>query len=112
MCRCTNVTVKDTHCSPDIEYMMLQCRPFYPSREFTSVVITAVQVPPQPNAKLAMEKLHFAINQQLAAQPDSIVIAVGDLNHAKPEVCPTEIPQVLCLYLYFVQTLLQEREKH
>ena len=88
---CANATVKDSHCSPDIEYLMLQCRPFYLPREFTSVVITAVYVPPQANARLAMEKLQNAISQHLSLQPDSIVIAAGDFNHAN---CPAQMSQV------------------
>uniref|UniRef100_A0A665UD53 Reverse transcriptase domain-containing protein n=1 Tax=Echeneis naucrates TaxID=173247 RepID=A0A665UD53_ECHNA len=79
---CTNVTVKDTHCSPDIEYMMLQCRPFFLCREFTSVVIIAVYVPPQANAKDSMEMLQLSINKHLAAQADSVIIVAGDFNHA------------------------------
>ncbi len=43
--------VKDTHYLPDIEYLMLLCRPFHLPREFTLVVITAVYVLPQANAR-------------------------------------------------------------
>lgn len=61
---CTNATVKDVHCRPNVEYLVVQCRPFYSPREFTSVVIIAVYVPLQANAKLAMETLQRSINQQ------------------------------------------------
>lgn len=74
-----NVTAKDAESSPDIDYLMLQCRyrPFYLPREFTSVVITAVYVSPQANARFAIKKLHHSINQHLSVQLDSIVIVVG-----------------------------------
>ncbi|KAK7944410.1 hypothetical protein WMY93_000138 [Mugilogobius chulae] len=79
---CTNAVVRDCHCSPDLEYIMIQCRPFRLPREFTSVTIVAVYVPPQANVKLAMEKLHHSINQQLSRQPDSFVVIAGDFNQA------------------------------
>lgn len=70
-----------THCSPDLEYLMLLCRPFCLPREFTSVVITAVYVPLHANTKLAKEKLHHSISQHLSAQPDSVVIVAREYNH-------------------------------
>lgn len=89
---CTNVVVRDAHCSPDIEYLLLQRRPFYLPREFTSVGIIAVYVPPHANTKLAMEKLHLAISRYLSTQPDSVVIAAGNFNNANlksvlPKLC-------------------------
>ncbi len=32
-------------CSPEIEFLMLRCRPFYLLREFISVYIVAVDIP-------------------------------------------------------------------
>lgn len=46
------------------------------------VVITAVYVPMQANAKVAMETLQHSINQQLAAHPDCVIMSVGDFSHA------------------------------
>lgn len=42
----------DIHCCLGIEYMMVQCRPFYLPRELRSVLITTVCVPPQANAEV------------------------------------------------------------
>ncbi len=36
-------------CSPDLEFHMLLCRPFWLPREFTAIIITAVYIPPQAN---------------------------------------------------------------
>ncbi|XP_055495637.1 uncharacterized protein LOC129699672 [Leucoraja erinacea] len=58
---CTDVVRIGSHCSADLEYLMIKCRPFYLPREFTSTVITAVYVPPDANARLAMEELQAAI---------------------------------------------------
>lgn len=62
---CISADIIRSHCSPDIEYLSLKCRPFYTPREFTAIVITAVYIPPRANAKLALEELHEAINSQL-----------------------------------------------
>ncbi|KAI3352143.1 hypothetical protein L3Q82_020948 [Scortum barcoo] len=44
---CSDVEIISTGCSPDLEHLMIRCRPYYLPREFTSVVMTAVYVPPQ-----------------------------------------------------------------
>ncbi len=36
-------------CSPDLEFHMHLCRPFWLPREFTAIIITAVYIPPQAN---------------------------------------------------------------
>ena len=59
----THIHTHTAHCSPYIEYIMLQCRPFYLPWEITSVSVTAVFEPPQANSRLAMEKLHHSISQ-------------------------------------------------
>lgn len=52
------------HCSPDLEYLVVKYRPFYIPREFSAVLIIAVYIPPQANAKLALERLYDTINSQ------------------------------------------------
>ncbi len=37
--QCTSTDIIKTHCSPDIEYLILKCRPFYVPREFTVILI-------------------------------------------------------------------------
>ena len=41
----TNTTNIDTHCSPDLEYITVKCRPFFLPRELTEVLIMAVYIP-------------------------------------------------------------------
>lgn len=55
----------------DIEYLMIQDRSFHLPREFISIVITAIYVPPQANTRLVMH---------LSTQPHNIVTVAGDLN--------------------------------
>jgi len=61
---CTDTAIIESHCSPDLEYLMVKCRPFYLPREFTSTIVTAAYIPPDANAKLAMKELHAAISKQ------------------------------------------------
>ncbi|XDV25252.1 hypothetical protein PO909_029198 [Leuciscus waleckii] len=78
---CISVDIIRSHCSLDIEYLSLKCRPFYTPREFTAIVITAVYIPPRANVKLVLEELNEAINSQLDAYPEGAVIVAGDFNH-------------------------------
>jgi hypothetical protein len=54
---CTTSSVKEiwSFCSPDIEYFILSCRPFCLPRKFSSVIITAVYIPPQAKTTLAQQ---------------------------------------------------------
>ncbi|KAK0149801.1 ABC transporter G family member 23 [Merluccius polli] len=45
-------------CSPDVEYLMLLCRPFWLPREFTAIILTAVYIPPQANTECALRELY------------------------------------------------------
>ncbi len=76
---CTSTDIIKTHCSPDIEYLILKCRPFYVPREFTTILITGLYIPPRANAKMALEELHN-INSQMNAYPEGAVIIAGDFN--------------------------------
>ncbi len=40
--------------SPDLEFHMLLCRPFWLPREFTAITVTAVYIPPQANTDKAL----------------------------------------------------------
>ncbi|KAI3375596.1 hypothetical protein L3Q82_003905 [Scortum barcoo] len=41
---CSDVEIISTGCSPDLEHLMIRCRPYYLPREFTSIVMTAAYV--------------------------------------------------------------------
>lgn len=85
---CTDAKVIERHCCPDMEFLILKCRPFYLPREFTAVVIIAVYVHPRANAKLAMSKLQDAITRQQNKQPDGIFIVAGYFNHSNLKSYP------------------------
>lgn len=79
---CTNSTFIDKHCSPDLELLVVKCRPFYLPREFTGAVITAVYIPPDANANLALGHVLAAIDKQQNNYPEGVFIVAGDFNHA------------------------------
>ncbi len=46
-CDPRNISILSRSCSPHLEHLSIICRPFYLSREFSSIVVTAVYIPPQ-----------------------------------------------------------------
>ena len=83
---CTNATTIDSHCSPDLEYLTVKCRPTYLPREFTVVMVTAVYIPPDANAKSALSHLYNAISLKQNTYPEAVHVIAGDFNHADLKV--------------------------
>ena len=75
---CTNTKTVSSHCSPDLEYVTVKCRPIYLPREFTVVMITAVYIPPDANASSALGHLHYTISSQQSMYPEAVHIIAGD----------------------------------
>ncbi len=69
-------------CSPDLEFNMLLCRPFWLPRDFTAIIITAVYIPPQANTDRAHEELYGNISEQETVHPDAAFVVTGDFNKA------------------------------
>ncbi len=69
-------------CSPDLEFHMLLCRPFWLPREFTAIIITAVYIPPQANTDQALRELYGNISEQETAYPEAAFVITGDFNKA------------------------------
>lgn len=56
---CNNAAVVSSLCSLDVEFLSIKCRPFYLLREFTYIIITAVNIPPSANTKEALNVIPF-----------------------------------------------------
>ena len=72
-------------CSPDVEYVMIGCRPHYLPREFSSIFFVAVYLPPQTDdgTKTALNELYTAISKQENAHPEVPLLVAGDFNAGK-----------------------------
>ncbi|XP_051928360.1 uncharacterized protein LOC127604961 [Hippocampus zosterae] len=79
---CTDVTKLDAHCSPDLESLSLNCKPFYSPHEFTSFLLVGVYIAPQANANTAIQTLAEQVNKLELKYPESPLIILGDFNRA------------------------------
>ncbi len=77
-----NIHSIKSFCSPDLEFHMLLCRPFWLPREFTAIIITAVYIPPQANTDQALKELYRNISEQETVHPDAAFVVTGDFNKA------------------------------
>ncbi len=69
-------------CSPDLEFHMLLCRPFWLPRQFTAIIITAVYIPFQANTDQALKTLYGNKSEQETVHPDAAFVVLGDFNKA------------------------------
>ncbi len=95
-CDPRNISILSRSCSPHLEHLSIICRPFYLPREFSSIVVTAVYVPPQADTSLALSKLHDELSGYINKHPDAASIIVGDFNKAKLKVMPNFHQHVSC----------------
>ncbi|KAI3355814.1 hypothetical protein L3Q82_004221 [Scortum barcoo] len=79
---CMDSATAERQCSPNVEFLMVKCRPYYLPREFTSIILTAVYTPSDANAKLAMKELYAAISKHQTKHPEAAFIVAGDFNHS------------------------------
>lgn len=57
-----------SHCSANIDNLMVKFRPFYVPREFTFNVVTTAHIPLDANAKLAVKILRPLANKRLCTR--------------------------------------------
>ncbi len=81
-CDPRNISILSRSCSPHLEHLSIICRPFYLPREFSSIVVSAVYIPPQADTSLALSKLHDVLSGYINKHPDAASIIAGDFNKA------------------------------
>jgi hypothetical protein len=59
---CTISKEVSSHCSTEVKFLMISCRPHYLQGEFSSIFFIAVYIPPQSEAgtNIALNKLYSA----------------------------------------------------
>lgn len=96
-CDLRNIITLSHSCSPHLEHLTIKCRPFYLPREFTSVIVTAVYIPPQADTDTALSKLHDMLSVCLNHHPDAAIIVTGDFDKAKlRQVMPNFYQHISC----------------
>ncbi len=104
-CDPRNISILSRSCSPHLEHLSIICCPFYLPREFSSIVVTAVYIPPQADTSLALSKLHDELSGYINKHPDAASIIAEDFNKANLKKvmpnfhqhvsCPTRGPNTL-----------------
>ena len=77
---CTNYTVKHTLCSPHLELLVVQCRPFYLPRDICCIAFVVVYIPPSADKRKAEEDVASVITELETSKPDAGIIVLGDFN--------------------------------
>lgn len=76
---CTDTAVMERHCCPDLELLLLQCRPFH--RKITQVFVAAMYIHPQAHANIAMSRLHDSLSRQQNKHPEGFFIVLQECGH-------------------------------
>ncbi len=96
-CDPRKISILSRSCSPHLEHLSIICRPFYLPREFSSIIATAVYIPPQPDTSFALSKLHDVLSGYINKHPDAASIITGDFNKANlRQVMPNFHQNVSC----------------
>ncbi len=69
-------------CCSDLETLFINCKPFYLLREFCSLILASVYIPPQAHVNSALQKLTDLIKDTEQQHPDSVLIIHGEFNIA------------------------------
>ncbi|KAK0136904.1 hypothetical protein N1851_026926 [Merluccius polli] len=92
-CDRRNVVPLTHSCSPNLELLTIKCRPFYLPREFTSIIISAVYIPPQADTVTALSELHEVLAGHQTTLRDAALIVAGDFNRANLKTVRPDLRQ-------------------
>ncbi|KAK0137856.1 hypothetical protein N1851_025938 [Merluccius polli] len=94
---CTNSTELTHVCSPHLEYLTVKCRPSFLPREFASIILICIYIPPEANANTTIAELANYVSSVENSHPDTAIIVLGDFNQTN---LSSELPgyhqQVTC----------------
>lgn len=97
---CDSYNIISTHSSQYLETMAINLRPFWTPREISSITVlliyaTVFAATPTQVAKDTTNEIHKQIDELEKLNPNSTVIALGDLNHVNIKL-PKYKQQVTC----------------
>ena len=81
----SNIKEVSRYCSPEVQYLMISCRPHYLPREFSSTFFMVVYLSPQTDAgtKTTLNELYTAISKLENTHPEAVLLVAGDFNIGK-----------------------------
>ncbi len=94
-CDPRNISILSRSCSPHLEHLSIICCPFYLPWEFSSIVVTAVYIPPQTDTRLALSKHHDELSGYISKHPEAASIKKVMPNFHQHVSCPTRGPNTL-----------------
>ncbi len=77
---CSDVEIISTGCSPDLEHLMIRCQPYYFPREFKSVVLTSVYIPPHADTNWALDELYGVTDRTETSQSEAAFIVARNVK--------------------------------
>ncbi len=96
-CDPKTISILSHFCLLHLEHLSIICRPFYLPREFSSITVTAVYIPPQADTGLAFFKLHDVLSGYINKHPVAAFIIAGNFNKANlRQIMPNFYQHVSC----------------
>jgi len=93
---CNDSSVLSTLCTPHIKTLTIKCGPYYMPREFSSLVLVAVYIPPWAHTPTAIGVLADHVISIENSFPDCQVLVLRDFNHTTLESELPKYKQVKC----------------
>lgn len=78
---CSNFTLRERICHPDIELLSVSLRPYYLPREFPQIFVTVAYIHPKADAKSAADIVFKTISKLQSISPAAPNFILGDFNH-------------------------------
>jgi hypothetical protein len=81
-CNCNNIKEFKSFCSPDLEFVIIKCRPYYLPREFSLVIVTAVYIHLKPIQRQPSRNFIGLYGNWKPCIPKAAFIVAGYCNKA------------------------------